>query len=131
MKFELVPTIKCGELAFLTERSNVRKLLGKHSTFKKSKLSENTTDDFGFCHVYYNTSNQLIAIEFFPEADLRLYGKKLFSLSAEEFINLMKSYDEAVVIDEYSIFSKALGICAEIDEGEIKSVLVCTADYYD
>ena len=130
MKFELVPTVKCSELAFLTDRSNVRKLLGKYSTFKKSKLSENTTDNFGFCHVYYNTTNQLIAIEFFPEADLRLYGEKLFLLTAEELANLLKSYDKAVVVDEYSVLSKALGIGAEIDESEIKSILVCTADYY-
>ncbi len=130
MIFELVPTIKCGELVFLTDRANVRKLLGKHSTFKKSKLSENTTDDFGFCHVYYNTSNQLIAIEFFPEADLRLYENELFLLTAKEMANLLKLHDEAVVVDEYSILSKSLGICAEIDEDDIKSILVCTADYY-
>lgn len=114
MIFEIVPTIKCGELDFLTDRVNVRKLLCKHSTFTKSKSSENSTDDFGFCHVYYNTSNQLIAIEFFLEADLRLYGEKIFWLSAEELANLLKSYDEAVIIDEYYILSKALGICAEI-----------------
>jgi hypothetical protein len=51
-------------------------------------------------------------------------------MSAEELENLLKSYDDAVVIDEYSIFSKALGISTEIDEGDIKSILVCTADYY-
>lgn len=131
MIFELVPTVKCGELAFLTDRTNIRELLGKYSTFTKSKLSENTTDDFGFFHVYYNASNQLIAIEFFLEVDLQLYGEKLLLLSAEELANLLKSYDEAVVIDEYSILSKALGICAEVDEGEIKSALVCTSDYYE
>lgn len=90
MIFELVPTIKCGELAFLTDRVNVRKLLGKYSTFTKSRSSENSTDDFGFCHVYYNMSNQLIAIEFFLEADLRLCGEKLFLLSAEGLANLLK-----------------------------------------
>jgi hypothetical protein len=131
MKFELVPTVKCGELAFLTDRANVRLLLGKYNTFIKSKSSENSTDDFGFCHAYYNKSNQLNAIEFFPEADLRFNGEKLFLLPAKELTNLLKSYDEAVVIDEYSVFSKDLGICAEIDEADIKSVLVCTADYYD
>jgi len=131
MKFELVPTVKCGDLIFLTERSNVRLLLGKYNTFKKSKTSENSTDDFGFCHAYYNAYDQLIAIEFFPEADLRFIGEKLFSLSSKELASLLKMFDEKVVIDEYSIFSKALGICAEIDEGDIKSVLVSTADYYE
>lgn len=131
MIFELEPTIKCGELIFLADRANVRKLLGKFSTFIKSKFSENSTDDFGYCHAYYNKSDQLIAIEFFPEADLRFKGEKLFSLSVSYLSNLLKSYDEAVIIDEYSIFSKVLGICAEIDEGDIKSILVCTADYYN
>jgi len=50
-------------------------------------------------------------------------------MSAEELENLLKSYD-VVVIDEYLIFSKALGISTEIDEGDIKSILICTADYY-
>lgn len=131
MIFELVPTVKCGELAFLTDRANVRELLGKYSTFTKSKSSENSTDDFGFSHAYYNKFDQLIAVEFFPEADLRFSGGKLFSLPAKELKNLLKSYDEAVVIDDYSVFSKVLGMFAEIDEDEIKSVLVCTADYYD
>lgn len=130
MKFELLPTVKCGELDFLTDRANVRLLLGKYDTFIKSKSSENSTDDFGFCHAYYNTSNQLIAIEIFPEADLRFNEEKLFSLTVKELENQLKSYDDAVVIDEYSIFSKTLGICVEIDEGDIKSILVCTADYY-
>jgi len=131
MIFELVPTVKCGELDFLTDRANVRLLLGKYDTFIKSKSSEKATDDFGFCHVYYNKFDQLIAIEFFPEADLQFSGEKLFLLPAKELVNLVKSYDEKVVIDEYSVFSKDLGISAEIDEGYIKSVLVCTADYYD
>ena len=131
MKFELVPTVKCGDIIFLTERSNVRLLLGKYNTFKKSESSENSTDDFGFCHAYYNTYDQLIAIEFFPEADLRFNEKKLFMLSVKELASLLKTFDEAIVIDEYSIFSKALGICAEIDECDIKSILVCTADYYE
>lgn len=130
MIFELVPTVKCGELDFLTDRANVRLLLGKYDTFIKSKSSENATDDFGFCHAYYNTSDQLIAIEFFPEADLRFNGEKLFLLSANELSNLIKTHDEVVVIDEYSVFSKKLGICTEIDEGDIKSILVCTADYF-
>jgi hypothetical protein len=131
MNFEIVPIVKCGDLIFLTDRANVRLLLGKYNTFKKSKTSENLTDDFEFCHAYYNTFDQLIAIEFFPEADLRFSGEKLFSLSAKELVNMLKTFDEAVVMDEYSIFSKALGICVEIDEGDIKSVLVSTADYYE
>ena len=78
MIFELEPTIKCGELIFLADRANVRKLLGKFSTFIKSKFSENSTDDFGYCHAYYNKSDQLIAIEFFRKQIYDLKERNYF-----------------------------------------------------
>ena len=127
---ELVPTVKCGELDFLADRKTVQETLGKHKKFFKSKSSENSTDDFGVCHAYYNTANQLIAIEFFPEAQVHYSGQELFKLTAAELIRLLKKKDSAATADDYAVLSKKLGISAEIDAGEIKSILVCTADYF-
>ena len=131
MIFELNPTIKCGEFNFYAERANVRLHLGKFKTFVKSKTSENSTDDFGFCHTYYDVSDCLIAIEFFPEADLLYDGIALFKQKPDKLTDILKLKDTAVYADDYSIMSKKLGICAEIGDGQVKSILVCTDNYYD
>ncbi|MDR1042614.1 MAG: hypothetical protein LBL54_01765 [Clostridiales Family XIII bacterium] len=129
--FVLIPTIKCGEIEFLSNRARVRSLLGTYKTFLKSNTSENTTDDFGYCHAYYDSSNRIIAIEFFPEANLQYNEITLFLLTAKELTKLLESNDRDIQADNYSVLSRKLGICAEIDDDEIKSILVCTADYYD
>ena len=128
--FTLVPAEKCGELDFFADRKIVRKSFGKHREFLKSKSSENSTDDFGFCHAYYNVADQLIAIEFFPEAKLYYNEQELFTLTAAGLIKLLKTKDAVTTADDYAVLSKKLGIGAEIDAGEIKSILVCTADYF-
>jgi hypothetical protein len=129
--FELIPTIKCGEVSFHTDRTSVRTSLGRYKTFRKSRTSENTTDDFGYCHTYYNQSEQLIAIEFFPETDLRYEGYELFKLTSAELASLICSNDAETIDDSYYLTSKKLGIGAEFDENKVNSILVCTSDYYD
>jgi len=129
--FMLVPTERCGDLDFLADRKTVRETLGKHKKFFKSKSSENSTDDFGFCHAFYSPADQLIAIEFFPEAELHYNGQELFELTAAELVKLLTTKDTATTADDYAITSKKLGISAEIDEGEIKSILACRADYFN
>ncbi len=54
--------LEFGDVEFGMDRETVRSRLGKYTEFKKSEDSENTTDDFGFCHVYYDSENRLIDI---------------------------------------------------------------------
>jgi len=116
---------------FLCRPKNRSEIVREAQRIFKSKSSENSTDDFGFCHAYYNVADQLIAIEFFPEAELHYNGQELFKLMATELIRLLKTKDAAATADDYAVLSKKLGISAEIDAGEIKSILVCTADYFN
>jgi hypothetical protein len=129
--FNLIPTVSCGEMAFLTPRDEVRMVFGEFTEFKKSKTSENSTDDFGFCHAYYNQSDELVALELFPEAVLKLDGCSLFELSPEGLFKLLSGKTKSVQRDDYSICSVALGVCAEVADGAIESILVCTEDYLD
>lgn len=39
-----------NQVEFGMKRETVRNLLGTFNEFKKTEQSENTTDDFGFCH---------------------------------------------------------------------------------
>ena len=130
-QYTLIPTISYGNITFNSERSSVRSYFGKYKTFTKSKLSENTTDDFGFCHTFYDPSNRLIAIELFPETSLIFDNTDLLKLTAEELVNKIIIRDENADIDTFSILSRKLGICADIEDGLIKSILICTSDYYD
>jgi len=130
MEFILIPTKKCGDIDFYADRKLVRSLLGKYETFTKSKTSVNSCDDFGFCHSYYDKSNRLIALEFFPESVLVLDDISLFVQTPNDLINLLKLKDSNLYVDEYSILSKILGIGIDLTENHINSILVCTHDYY-
>lgn len=52
MRIDVVPTVSVNEVEFGMDRKQVRLLLGKAKEFRKSQYAENTTDDFGFCHVF-------------------------------------------------------------------------------
>jgi len=54
MEIKAIPLKSVNGIKFGMKREEVRKLLGEYEEFKKSVLSTNTTDDFGYCHVYYN-----------------------------------------------------------------------------
>jgi hypothetical protein len=129
--FKIVPTVSCGGIPFFSDRETVRETLGNYTTFRKGGIAKYTTDDFGFCHAYYDGSDKLEVFEFFPEADLRFEDKALFTMTADDFVNLIRQKDKNVDADEYYLTSKKLSIGAEFSEQEIKSMLVGCEGYYD
>ena len=60
MKINVVPLQEVNGVKFGMHRNEVRAILGEAREFKKSKFSKNTTDDFGYCHVFYDTDNQCV-----------------------------------------------------------------------
>ena len=44
-------------VSFGTKRKAVRAVFGTAKEYKKNKFSETITDDFGFCHVFYNAED--------------------------------------------------------------------------
>ena len=56
MRFDAVPTTGVNEVKFGMNREEVRRLLGSATEFYKFDDDVNTTDDFGFCHVFYESS---------------------------------------------------------------------------
>jgi hypothetical protein len=129
--FELIPMVRCGEIEFLSDRVLVRKSLGNFTVFTKSKQSENSTDNFGYCHAYYNAENKIVAIEFFTGADLEYKSYKLFELTPDGLVSLLETDDKETIVDEFSVFSRKLGVRAEKTVDEIKSVLICAPGYFD
>ena len=53
MRFDAVPTVRVNGVKFGMNREKVRSLLGAATEFYKFDDDINTTDDFGFCHVFY------------------------------------------------------------------------------
>lgn len=58
MRFDAVPTTGVNEVKFGMNREKVRSLLGAVIEFYKFDDDANTTDDFGFCHVFYDQNNE-------------------------------------------------------------------------
>ena len=89
--------------------------------------SETMTDDFGFCHVYYDGNDECEAVEIFSETDVNIDGKQIFPISLDEayevFPFLAEDEDGPLSIE------KSIGIYAP--DGEMESILFGKEGYYD
>lgn len=89
MKFSVNPNEYVGNIKFGQTRDEVRRLLtGFKKEFKKNKYSRNTTDDFGYCHVFYDVENRVNAVEFFEQCNLVYQGENLFEITVDELKKL-------------------------------------------
>ena len=50
----VVPQEDVGDVSFGMTRDEVRSIFGDYTEFNKTRMSKSTTDDFGFCQVFYN-----------------------------------------------------------------------------
>ena len=127
MKFDVIPNESVGQLYFGAERSSVRTILnGFKGEFKKSKFSKTTTDDFSYCHVFYDKDNRCNAVEFFEKCELIYHGKDLFRISVAELKSLVPDIKE-----EYgSYISMQASIGVVFNGGSVESVLIGGKDYY-
>ena len=127
MIFNIVPNKSVGEIDFGMERVEIRGVLkGFREEFKKSALSKNTTDDFGYCHVFYDISNKCNAIEFFDDVKLIYDSKNIFELTVNELKEIFPD-----MIEEYgSYISKKYSIGIYVEENKIESVLIGCEGYY-
>lgn len=127
MKFLFKPNKAVGKVEFGFCRSEVRKILtGFKKEFKKNIFSKNTTDEFEYCHVFYDKSDKCNAVELFGTCELIYENKNLFKLSLSDFERLFPDMTE-----EYgSYFSKKHSIGVSFDDGRVESILVGCKDYY-
>jgi hypothetical protein len=132
-KFILIPCVGVGDVKFGDSRETVRLKLGSYSEFKKTNTSENTSDDFGYCHAFYNKDDICTAIEFFNEnITLEYEEQSLFAQTYENLKGFILSKDNEAEIDSYGIISKILqiGVSCDGDIG-IEAILVGKDGYYD
>lgn len=127
MQMIFIPNQSVGQISFGLERNKVKDILpGFKGEFKKNKYSMNTTDDFGYCHVFYDKNDQCIAIEFFESIDLLYNNHNLFELNVNEIKRLFND-----VYEEYgSYISVNSSIGFFVEGGKIESILLGCKDYY-
>lgn len=125
--WDIDPLIGAGEIKFDLDRSELRSILGgNYSEYKKNKYSDNTTDDYGDFHVYYDKDNKCEAVEFFGNCRVSYLGQNLFDLNKKDFSQL---FDDCT--EEYgSYVSEKMSIGAYIPEDSVETVLVARKGYY-
>jgi hypothetical protein len=131
-KFEITPYKSVGEIAFENPREAVRKLLGEYKEFKKSKFSKNTTDDFKFCHVFYDENDKVNAIEFFTEIELLLKNKNILAMNFNSLLQFVKESSYSYTEDDTGAIVNDIGIAIYApDKNRVESILVYKKGYYD
>lgn len=58
MRFDIVPAVSVNNIPFGASREEVRNALGEYEEFKKDEDDKVTTDDFDFCHVFYDDEDE-------------------------------------------------------------------------
>ncbi|OON99802.1 MAG: hypothetical protein ATN35_10780 [Epulopiscium sp. Nele67-Bin004] len=129
MIWNVIPKKSVDEIEFGTTRSKVREMINlPYKEFYKTKLSRNTTDDFGVCHVYYDCNDNLEAIEVFG-VDITIGGINVFDLTRETMQQLTDDFvgDDS---EYYESLSLSIGIYIPADKVHPESVLFGLEDYY-
>lgn len=125
-KIAAVPLKEVNGVKFGMKRADVRKILGNAKEFKKSKFSKTTTDDFGYCHVFYNTKEECEAIEIFDDVQVTVDGTVVFPSDIDAAGKVLGAFQEED--GSFLNTSKSIGIYAP--NGQMESILFGTAGYY-
>lgn len=131
MKEIVVTPLKAvGDIEFGMSRNEVRGILGKYREFKKSKFSSNTTDDFGYCHVYYDKENKCEAVEIFDDVTVKIGQQVVFPLAFSKTCEILKVRDGNVEIEEGSCTSLKESIGVYAPQGYGETILFGCEGYY-
>ena len=121
------PLKEVNGIKFGMKREDVRKIIGEAKEFKKSKFSKNTTDDFGYCHVFYNEDDECEAIEIFNNTEVLIDETVVFPINISEIKTIIKD----LVEEEGSFISKSQSIGIYAPNGNMESILFGNIGYYE
>jgi len=121
------PLICVDKIKFGMKRSEVRSILGEATEFKKSKFSKTITDDFGFCHVFYNLNDECEAIEIFEETEVQIENVVVFPNGMDKLKSMLSDLED----DNCGFISKSKSIGVYAPDGKMESILFGCAGYYE
>lgn len=114
-------------IKFGMTREEVRNVFSeKGKEFKKSKFSKTVTDDFGVCHVFYDTNDECEAVEIFEDVTVVVDGKVVFPNSIEAAKMVFTDMEE----EEGNYISKIYSVGIYAPSGKMESILFGKKDYY-
>lgn len=127
VRINVVPLKEVNGIKFGMKRAEVRKIWGEAREFKKSKFSKITTDDFGFCHVFYNTNDECEAVEIFEDVEVVIDGRIIFPGE----IDTEKAAIDGFIEEDGSWINaqKSIGIYAP--DKNMESILFGIKGYYE
>ena len=126
-KIIVEPLKRIDGILFGIDRGEVRKYFGNNfEEFKKSKFSKNTTDDYGYCHIFYDEDNKFEAIEFFDEVTIIIDDIIVFP----NRIEVIKKVSDDFEKDEESYISKEKSIGIYAPNDRMESILLGIKGYY-
>lgn len=128
MRFDVIPLVEVNNVRFGMARDEVRRIWGSATEFLKTQEDKITTDDFGFCHVFYDSDNCCEAIELFSENEVYINGIKVFPVNFKLALIAVPSFikdDDGLISYDLSI-----GIYAP-DEENIESILFGKKNYFE
>ena len=126
-KIIAVPMKEVNGVTFGMKRDMVRKRLGDAKEFKKTKFSKTITDDFGFCHIFYNTNDECEAIEIFGNTEVSINGTIVFPTNIET----VKKFISDLVEEEGTFISKNKSLAIYAPSGKMESILFGDSTYFD
>ena len=121
------PLLEVNGVKFGMKRSEVRSIWGEAEEFKKSKFSKTTTDDFGFCHVFYNSNDECEAIEIFNENKVQIAGRIVFPDESETLRSMLTDVED----DDSGFISKSQSIGVYAPDNKMESILFGCPGYYE
>lgn len=125
-KISVFPLIGFENVKFGMSQEEVRALLGMPIEFRKNIYSSGTTDNFGFCHVFYDSGKKCEAAEFFSDTEIHV----------EETILLPGKIDNAKKMfpDLHdcggSLISKEKSVGITVSGDFLESILFGKPNYY-
>lgn len=130
-KIDVIPLIQVNGVKFGMKRSEVRTILGEATEFFKTASSTNLTDDFGYCHVFYDVNDRCEAIEFFDDTEVYIDSKLIFPTNKERALNLFKSVFEDFIQDDDGLISYKYSIGIFAPNESMESILIGRENYYE
>lgn len=125
-KVSVIPLLQVGGVSFGCSRDSVRKAFGQYKEYRKGSISKNTSDDFGFCHVYYDKENRCEAIEFFSGCKVEVDDTIVFPGDVDKAIKKLGDFEQKC--DCFINLRQSIGITAS--DGKMESILFGKKDYY-
>ena len=114
-------------IRFGMDRAEARKIVGTDYTeFKKSKFSKNTTDDFGICHIFYDSNDTVEAIEIFGDIEVAIDEQIVFPNGLDN----LKKIAEDLVDDGDGLISIKYSVGVTMDGDRMEGILFAGQGYY-